>query len=155
MVVHFCLRTVRRDASSRLAVSGPQWAVASEIFSIMWEIKAIYKLQLLKWICQYIFHYGRQFQVYFHIKNSETLKTCQSSIFLNIMFHAPMGSFQLQLIYYSTYFSLWSLLTFVCFFPVGLSLLIQYFQHVISFYCLLAWAVERNTQILDGTTVEK
>ena len=48
------------------------------------------------------------------------------SILLNIMFHAPMGRFQLELIYF-TYFS-----TVVssnsCVFPVGLSLLIQHFQ---------------------------
>ena len=47
------------------------------------------------------------------------------SILLNIMFHAPLGRFQLELIYSFTYFSPSSHPTLVCFFPVGLSLLIQ------------------------------
>ena len=36
------------------------------------------------------------------------------------MFHAPIGRFQLELIYYLTYFSTSSHPTVVCFFPVGL-----------------------------------
>ena len=39
--------------------------------------------------------------------------------------------FQLELIYYFTYFSPSSHPTLVCFFPVGLSLLIQHFQQVL------------------------
>ena len=50
------------------------------------------------------------------------------SILLNIVFHAPMGRFQLELIYYFTYFSPSSHSALVCFFPVGLSFLIQHFQ---------------------------
>ena len=46
------------------------------------------------------------------------------------MFHAPMGRFQLELIYYFTSFSPSSHPKIVCFFPVGLSLLIQHFQHL-------------------------
>ena len=42
-----------------------------------------------------------------------------------------MGRFQLELIYYFTYFSPSSHPTLVCFFPVGLSLLIQHFQQVL------------------------
>ena len=42
-----------------------------------------------------------------------------------------MGRFQLELIYYFTYFSSLSHQTLVCFFPVGLSLLIQHFQLVL------------------------
>ena len=38
-----------------------------------------------------------------------------------------------ELIYYFTYFSPSSHLTLVCFFPVGLSLLIQHFQQVLKF----------------------
>ena len=51
------------------------------------------------------------------------------SILLNIMFHAPMGRFQLELIYYFTYFSPSSHPTILCLFPVGLLSLIQHFQH--------------------------
>ena len=47
------------------------------------------------------------------------------------MFHAPMRRFQFELIYYFTYFSPSSHPTLVCFFPVGLSLLIQHFQQVL------------------------
>ena len=91
------------------------------------------------------------------------------------MFDAPMGRFQLELIYYFTYFSPSSHLTLVCFFPVGLSLLIN-LQQVLKF--LLSTVncpnqeteetsrpvenvlttkglQERNTQMLNGTTVEK
>ena len=39
---------------------------------------------------------------------SRTMKLCRRWILLNIMFHAPMGRFQLELIYYFTYFSLLS-----------------------------------------------
>ena len=42
--------------------------------------------------------------------------------------HAPMRKFQLQLIYYFTYFSPSSHLTFVCFFYLGISLLIHFQQ---------------------------
>ena len=52
-------------------------------------------------------------------------------ILLNIMFHAPTGRFQLELINYFTYFSPSSHPTLVCFFPVGLLLLIQHFQQVL------------------------
>ena len=47
------------------------------------------------------------------------------------MFHAPMVRFQLELIYYFTYFSPSSHPTVVCFFPVGLLSLIH-FQRVLS-----------------------
>ena len=47
------------------------------------------------------------------------------------MFHAPTGRFQLGLIYYFTYFSPSSHPTLVCFFPVGLSSLIQHFQQIL------------------------
>ena len=45
-----------------------------------------------------------------------------------IMFHAPMGRFQLELIYYFTYFSPTSHQKLVCFFPVDPSLLIHFQQ---------------------------
>ena len=47
-----------------------------------------------------------------------------------IMFHAPMGRFQLKLIYYFTYFSPCRPIQHF-FFPAGLSLLIQHFQQVL------------------------
>jgi hypothetical protein len=57
----------------------------------------------------------------------------KQSILLYIMFHAPMGRFQLELIYYFTYFSPSSHLTLACFFPIGLSVLIQHCQQVLKF----------------------
>ena len=63
--------------------------------------------------------------------DAKLLNKAKKSILLNIMFHATMGRFQLELIYYFTYFSPLSHLTLVCFFPVGLSLLIQHFQQVL------------------------
>ena len=99
------------------------------------------------------------------------------------MFHAPMGRFQLELIYYFAYFSSLSHPRVVCFFPVGLLLLIQHFQQVlwvlkfrlspvnfpsletevtstptrpVEYVVLTTKGLqERNTQLLDGTTVEK
>ena len=53
-------------------------------------------------------------------------------ILLYIMFHPPVGRFQLELVCYFTHFS--TVVPFnrcVFFFPVGLSSLIQYFQHVL------------------------
>jgi hypothetical protein len=38
-------------------------------------------------------------------KHMLSANTVEVSILLNIMFHAPMGRFQLELIYYFTYFS--------------------------------------------------
>ena len=84
-----------------------------------------------------------------------------------------------ELIYYFTYFSQSSYLTLVCFFPVGLSLLIQHFQQVLE-VSSVSWLgqlivncpsqeteetsrpvenvvltmkglQERNTQVFDGT----
>ena len=51
-------------------------------------------------------------------------------ILSNIMFHAPMGKFQLELIYYLSIFHRRPIQK-LCFFPVGLSLLIQHFQRVL------------------------
>ena len=46
----------------------------------------------------------------------------------NIMFHAPMGRFQLELFIFITYFSI--IIPFnVVFFPVGLSSLMRHFKH--------------------------
>ena len=52
------------------------------------------------------------------------------SLLLNIMFHAPMGRFQSELIYYFNHISPSSHPTLVCFFPVGLSSLIHV-QHIL------------------------
>ena len=46
------------------------------------------------------------------------------------MFHTPMGRFQLELIYYFTYFSTVVPSNIGCFYPVGLSFLIR-FQKVL------------------------
>jgi hypothetical protein len=73
------------------------------------------------------------------------------TILLNIMFHAAMGRFQLELIYYFTYFSMSSHPIVVCFLPVGLSSLIRHFQEVLW---VLKFLQERKTQLLDGTTVK-
>ena len=51
------------------------------------------------------------------------------SILLNIMFFSPMRRFQSELIY--LYFPPSSHLIYVCFCPVGLSLLQQHYQHVL------------------------
>ena len=88
----------------------------------------------------------------------------------------------LESTYYFTYFPQSSYPTFVCFFPVGLSLLIQHFQQVLlvlKFHLLIKHfqeiscetstptrplesvvlttkgLQERDTQMLDGTSVEK
>ena len=79
------------------------------------------------------------------------------------MFHAPMGRFQLELTYYFTYF-----FTVVpsnsCVFPVSLSLLILHFQQTeetstptrpVENVLTTKGLQERNTQLLDGTRVEK
>ena len=68
------------------------------------------------------------------------------------MFHAPMGRFQLELIYYFTYFSPLSHLTLVRFFPVGLSLLIQHFEQtptrpVENVVLTMKGLQERNTTV--------
>ena len=94
-------------------------------------------------------------------------------ILLNIMFHALMGRFQLELIYYFLpIFPPLSHPTAVCFFPVGLLSLIRHFQQVLwvlketeetstptrpveNVILTTKGLQERNTQLLDGTTVEK
>ena len=82
-------------------------------------------------------------------------------VLLNIMFHAPVERFQLELINYFTYFSTVVPSNICVFFPVGLSLLIQYFQQVLWMLKFLLseettkGLQQRNTHILDGTTVEK
>ena len=53
------------------------------------------------------------------------------SILLNILFHALMGRFQLQLFIFITYFSRVVPLTSCVFFPVGLLLLMRHFQQVL------------------------
>ena len=60
------------------------------------------------------------------------------------MFHAPMGRFQLELINYFTYFSPSSHLTLMCFFPVGIKLLIH-FQQVL-------WALKTAVENVVLTT---
>ena len=67
---------------------------------------------------------------------SVEVKFCNSIYISNINtlkyhFHAPKGRFQLELIYYFTYVSTVVHPTIVCFFPVGLSSLIQHFQLVL------------------------
>ena len=52
------------------------------------------------------------------------------SILLNIMFHALMGRFQLELFIFITYFSTVIPLTSCVFFPAGLSSLTRHFQQV-------------------------
>ena len=75
------------------------------------------------------------------------------------MFHAPMGRFQLELIYYFTYFSPSSDPTVVCLFPVGLLSLIHLTstptRPVENVVLTMKGLQERNTQLLDGMTVEK
>ena len=86
-----------------------------------------------------------------------------------------MEIFQLELIYYFTYFSSSSHPILVRFFPVGLLLLIQHFQQVLRVLKFLLSLLteeastptrpdenvlttkdlqERNTQLLDGKTVK-
>ena len=48
---------------------------------------------------------------------------------LNIMFHAPMGRFKLELLFYLFFHC--RPIQQLCFFPVGLSLLTQHFQRVL------------------------
>ena len=50
---------------------------------------------------------------------------------LNIMFHALLGRFQLELIIFITYFSTVVSFTSCVSFPVGLSSLTQHFQQVL------------------------
>ena len=70
------------------------------------------------------------------------------SLVLNIMIDAPMVRFQLELMYYFTYFSPSFHPTFIFFIPVGLSLLIQHFQRVLWVLkfllspCLDSWQLE-------------
>ena len=53
------------------------------------------------------------------------IKTQVFSILLNIMFHAPMGRFQLELPFSPSSHSI------VVFFPIGLSSLLRHFQQVL------------------------
>jgi len=55
------------------------------------------------------------------VLSNERLFIYLNLILFNIMFHAPMGRFQLEITYYFTYFSPSSHPIFVFFFPVGLS----------------------------------
>ena len=90
----------------------------------------------------YIWNYGAIPQVNFYFKNLNVgvklLKFHKESVLLNIMFFAPMGRFQLELIY--LYFPPSSHLLYVCFCPVGL--------------ITTKGLQDRNIHILDGTTVE-
>ena len=78
------------------------------------------------------------------------------------MFHAPMGRFQLELIYYFTYLSPSSHPTVVCFYPVGLSSCPSQETEetstpprpVENVVLKTKGLQDRNTQLLDGTTVE-
>ena len=63
-------------------------------------------------------------------------------LLLNIMFHAPMGRFQLELIYNYTYFSI----------VVEVSTPTRVVENVVL---TTKGLQERNTQMFDGTTVEK
>ena len=105
-------------------------------------------------------------------------------IFLNTMFHAPMGRIQLESIIILPIFPPSSHPTVVSFFPVGISSLIHFQQVLWVFKFLLSPDLgrrqsqeteeilkpirpvenvvlttkglqERNTQLLDGMTVEK
>ena len=77
------------------------------------------------------------------------------TILLNIIFHALMGRFQLELIYCFTYFSPPSLPTLVCYFPVGLqekeetSTPTRTVENVVL---TTKGLQKRITQMLDGTT---
>ena len=93
------------------------------------------------------------------------------------MYHAPIGRFQLELIYYFTYFSSVVPSNICVFFPVALSFLIQHFQQVLwvlkfllspdlgswqlefksliivivgfqNFVCCLVWAIDLEVQSL-------
>ena len=81
-----------------------------------------------------------------------------NSVLLNIMFHAPMGGFQLELIYYFTYFPLSSHLT-VVFLSCRPFVVITTFstptRSVENVVLTTKGLQERNAQLLDGTTVEK
>ena len=109
---------------------------------------------------------------------SITLRLVYLSILLNIMFHAPMGRFQLELIYYFTYFST-VVPSNICVFHTCRSFVFNTFSaglvgdevssvswHGIEETSTPTIPVEnivltakglqdRNTQMLDGTTVEK
>ena len=72
---------------------------------------------------------------------------------LNIMFHAPMGRFQLELIYFITYFSAvvpFSSCVFLSCRPFVVSA--NMLENVVL---TTKYLQERKTQLLNGTTVEK
>ena len=140
------------------------------LVSMSWLVEESYLSVPSLWRSLFILFF--LFNISSHLRDNSMLV----SILLNIMFHTPMGRFQLELIYYFTYFSPSSHPALVCFFPVGLSLLIQHFQQVLwvlKFFLspgLGSWQLthktcwkcyinnerhtEKNTQTLDGTTVK-
>ena len=68
------------------------------------------------------------------------------------MFHAPMGRFQFESIYYFTYFST-VVPSNIC---ARRQKKLQHPQDLLENVVLTAKGLqERNTQMLDGTTVEK
>ena len=73
------------------------------------EIKRYYILKLnsrIQILVTFIF-YSRDLKTFMKIKSTLTYMIYLSlyTLLLNIMFHAPMESFQLELIYYFTFFS--------------------------------------------------
>ena len=72
-------------------------------------------------------------------------------ILLNIMFYAPMGRFQLELIYYFMYFST-VVPSNICVFS-GRPFVVN--TRPVENVILTTKGLQENTQMLDGTTVEK
>ena len=72
------------------------------------------------------------------------------------MFHAPMGRFQLELIYYFTYFSPLShptLCVSLCR-PLVINTFTTGLVGIENVILMTKGLQERNTQVLDGTTVK-
>ena len=76
-------------------------------------------------------------------------------ILLNIMLHAPMERFQLELIYYFTYFSTVVPSNICVFLSCGPFVFNTAFSTGLVGVEETKGTQERNTQVLDGTTVKK
>ena len=102
----------------------------------------------------WVYWYDPETKSFHHFPYNENPKRALNSILLNIMFHAPMGRFQLELIYYFTYFS-----TVV---PSNICVFVSCRLFVVNTTFSTCWnelttngLQKRKTQTLDKTTEEK